>query len=680
MDIEALIAEMTLEEKVGLCSGADAWNTRTIERLQVQALRMTDGPHGTRVTYADRTGSKPATCYPTGSAMAATWNPDLVEKVGAALGDEARAQGCDILLGPAVNIHRTPLCGRNFEYYSEDPYLAGRMAVAYIHGLQSQNVGASIKHFAANNQEFDRMTISAEVKERALREIYLPAFEAAVKEAQPWTVMCSYNKINGVYSSANHWLLSDILKDEWGFAGFVVSDWGAVHDRAAAANASLDLEMPGRGEEAVTELVDNVKSGIVSEVVIDEKVRRILKILEKAIAGGRSAALPDGSSNTPEHQRLAREAADEAIVLLKNRDHLLPLAPGKIRSLAVIGPMAAEASIQGGGSAHINPYYAISPLEGLRKRCGSDLEIGYEQGCKVVTAEGNEIDPDTAGINAARDLAARMDVAIVFAGLTWQMESEGFDRKEIDLPPQQVALIKSVARANPNTVVVLSNGSALEMKSWIDGTGAVIEAWFSGQEVGNALAGVIFGDTNPSGKLTETFPARYADTPAYTNYPGENGEVVYGEGIFVGYRYYEKKGIEPLFPFGFGLSYTTFEYTDLVTVSADPGSGVIVNVSVRVRNNGKVAGKEVVQLYIHDPVSSLVRPVKELKGFAKVQLEPGQSKIVEFSLKQRDFAYYDPGRKSWAAEAGTYEILVGSSSRDIRLTGIFDLKEDLIYP
>ena len=682
MDIDELILAMTLEEKVSFCSGADDWHTRSVNRLGIPSLRMTDGPHGTRVTYEYKKGepqkSKPATCYPTGSALAATWNEELIQRVGVALGEETRTQGCDILLGPAVNIHRTPLGGRNFEYYSEDPFLSGRMAVRYIRGLQTQRVGASIKHFACNNSEFERWTISSEVTERAFREIYLPAFEAAVTEAQPWTVMCSYNKINGVYSSENKRLLSDILKDEWGFEGFVVSDWGAVHNRVAAANSGLDLEMPGPGEEAVDELLLAVRQGLVGEERINEVVRRILKTVAKARLFDMPKEEIVGVSNTLEHRKLAREVAEEAIVLLKNETGFLPLDEKKVKSIGVMGPNAATASIQGGGSAQVNPYYAISPLEGLKNRCGEAIRIIYVEGCSVIDPNSDEKNRDNSAkkmLEQAIKVASEVDVVIVCAGLTWEQESEGFDRRDMNIPEGQVTLIKEVAKVNPNTIVVLNNGSALEMASWIEPVGAVIEAWFTGEESGNALAGILFGDVNPSGKLPETFPEKYEDTPAFINYPGENGEVMYGEGIFVGYRYYDKKKVKPLFPFGYGLSYTSFEYSKLVVSPSITGKGEI-EVSLDIRNIGELAGKEVVQVYVNDVESSLIRPPQELKGFKKVNLESGQLKTIRFKLIPRDFAYYNPGKKAWVAEAGEFEILVGSSSRDIRLKGVTRIEKD----
>ncbi len=814
--LDDLIKQMTLEEKAALCSGADSWHTRIVDRLGIPAVRMTDGPHGVRRPYEDDHGNVPATCYPTASAMAATWNVDLIQEVAVALGEETKSKGCDILLGPAVNIHRAPLCGRNFEYFSEDPYLAARMAVAYILGLQSQNVGASIKHYACNNSEFERTTMSSDLEERALREIYLPAFKAAVEEADPWTVMCSYNKINGTWASENPYLLTEILKNEWGFQGFVVSDWGAVHNRILASTAGLDLEMPGLGDLPVEILVNAVQTGAVSEATLDEIARRILRVVFKARSDGQERQLNSQAGDTPEHHRLARAAEAEAIVLLKNEGAVLPLQEGKVRSLAVFGPNAAVARIQGGGSAQVNPYYTVAPLDAIRRRAGSNIRVEYAQGCKnnitppmldaqhvllhgsdsqhgfqvqyftndqftgqpwltreedavrfvprslplntlgedvqlssrwhgvfVAPVSGDYTFSLTAGgqsrllidgelvvdhwndpnleqlisvwpflpkqgtislqagqsydlvvdflgrsrmsagyeIPLAEDedqrvttMASRADVALVFVGTTAEHETEGRDRPDWDLPGEQVALIRRVAAANPRTVVVMNNGAPVEMASWIKSVSGVVEAWFGGQEVGNAIVDVLFGDVNPSGKLPETLPRFYQDNPSYINYPGENGHLLYGEGIFVGYRYYDVKDIEPLFPFGYGLSYTSFEYANLKLSASKLQPESSLEVRLDVRNTGSRPGKEVVQLYVRDPQSRLVRPPKELKGFRKVDLAPGETKTISFTLTTKDLSYYDPAQPGWVAEPGEFEVLLGSSSRDIRARARFTLQ------
>jgi len=755
---------MTLEEKVSMLAGTDNWHTRSIERLGIPALRVSDGPHGIRFVQADEPyQTLPATCFPTGVAMAATWNTELVNRVGVALAQEAKARGCAIVLGPCVNIHRSPLGGRNFESFSEDPYLSARMAVAHINGVQSQNIGTSVKHFALNNSEFQRFSISSEVGERAIREIYLPSFRAAVEEAEPWTVMCSYNRVNGTYASESKYLLTDILKDEWGYEGFVVSDWGAVHNTVPPANAGLDLEMPGPARFFNDALVSAVNKGEVSHEIVDDKVRRILRAAVKSEASEEGGNVLDESSAIDEHAKLSREVANEAIVLLKNETSILPLNRAEIKSIAVIGPNADDARIEGGGSSRVRPYYAVTPLEGLAERCGDSVKISYERGCRnnrftplldpkylipgereegqglvgsyfgnndltgepILTRLDNHFTfvwafvtgVSIPGLNVSQDefsirwtgvfvapesgkyrfglltngfgrifvndklivdkwtdestisgsiargervgeigleagdsysikveycrnpyrqsptrairlgcefptpddamtraagIAAQSDIALVFAGTTEEYESEGFDREDMELPGDQAELIEIVAEANRNTVVVLNNGSPVSMERWIDKVPGIVEAWFPGQECGNSIADVLLGEVNPSGRLPDTFPMRIEDNPAYINYPGENGGVLYGEGIFVGYRYYDAKKIEPLFPFGYGLSYTTFEYSNLRTSSPVLEVGDRLRVAVDVKNTGGREGKEVVQLYVRDVKSSLVRPPKEL--------------------------------------------------------------------
>jgi beta-glucosidase len=629
---------------------------------------MTDGPHGVR-TSLDGMERKigPATSFPTGVSIASTWDPALVERIGQALGKEARGMDCDILLGPCVNIVRSPLGGRNFESYSEDPYLAGCIATAFIKGAQSQQVGTSIKHFACNNQENERFRGSSEVDERTLREIYLPAFEMAVKDAQPWTVMCSYNRINGTYASENYHLLTEILKDEWGFEGIVISDWGAVHATDQSVNAGMEIEMPGPARYFGDLLKAAVHIWKVSPDRIDEGVRRILRTIIKSGRMGDPARLVKGAVNTPEVQQLARQAAEESIVLLKNGGSLLPLDKAQVKSIAVIGPNAAEARIGGGGSSYLESPYKVSPLEGIRSLAGSAIEVAYELGC---TNKPGDLTDQGESIRKAAALAARCDVAVVCAGMPTHFESEGSDRPGMDLPGPQTELIRRVAAANPHTVVVLNTGAPAAMP-WLDAVQALLEAYYPGLEGGNAVARILFGEVNPSGKLTETFPKRLEDNPAYINYPGIE-EVRYGEGIFVGYRYYEMKDVEPQFAFGFGLSYTNFVYRDL-KLPVVIKSGETVEVSVKVTNTGNVAGKEVVQLYVRDVESRLVRPHKELKGFQKVSLWPGESQVVTFHLNSRAFSYYDPYRGGWVAEPGAFEILVGAASNDIRLQGTTSL-------
>jgi beta-glucosidase len=666
--ITDLIKQMSLEEKVALCTGGSPWTTTPIERLGIPELTVSDGPHGVRrvedVTSMIAT-SLPATCFPTASCLASTWDVELMRAMGQALAEECVALKVDVVLGPGVNMKRTPLCGRNFEYFSEDPYLAGEMAASFINGVQSKGVGTSLKHYAANNQEHQRLSINVVVDERSLREIYLPAFETAVKKAQPWTVMCAYNKLNGFYGSENHKLLVDILKDEWGFDGFVVSDWGAVHDRAAALQAGLDLEMPGPRELRVKAVIDAVNSGELSESVLDESVWRILRVAFKA------AETPKGGEfDIAAHHALARRIAADGIVLLKN-DGILPLKDQK--RIAVIGRTAKEAHFQGGGSSHINPIRVDNPFVELQKLAG-DAELSF--------AEGYPKDEsfDQALIDAAVAEAQSAQVAMLYLALPESKESEGYDRPDLDLTPHQVALIKAVTAVQPNTVVILNSGAPLVMAEWIDGTAAVLEAWMMGQAGGGAIADVLYGVVNPSGKLAETFPMRLVDTPAYINYPGENGEVRYGEGIFIGYRYYDAKDVPVLFPFGYGMSYTTFDYQNPKVSSQTFRDVDGLTVSVDVTNAGKMAGKEVVQVYVHDQKSKLVRPPKELKGFAKVELQPGETKTVNVTLDARAFAYYHPGYKQWITEDGEFDILIGASSADIRCAQTITLQSTQKLP
>lgn len=802
--VNELLAQLTLAEKVSLLSGRDIWNTMPIERLGIPSLVMTDGPHGVRAANPEvgrRTG--PATVFPSGVSMAASWNTRLMERVGQALAEETRALGCDILLGPCVNIVRYPLAGRNFESLSEDPYLAGQIAIAYIRGLQSRGVGASLKHYAANNHETERFRASSNVDERTLREIYLAQFEMAVKEAQPWTVMCSYNRINGVYASEHESLLRKILKEEWGFQGALISDWGATHNGFQAIAAGLDLEMPGPAKymRLVGEAVQNWQ---IDPSLVDEAARRVLRLV--FLSGRMDGKVSPGAVNTPAHQALARELAEEAITLLKNDGHILPLT-NRIRSMAILGPNAAEAVIEGGGSSRVEPPYRVSPLEALQKMLGKQVRLEYEQGCdnydepfdvpsawlggQGLTAEffassdfsaapldrregmrpefwyhvnwsagkltpmaarwsgtltlpqpgqyrfvlrhaghvrlyvddhliaeseahseqGGRLDVQrelTGGAHTIRleyvrrhdeeimayrlgagqvfpadadprlaravELARNCDVALIFAGYPEGYESEGSDRPHMDLTGGQNRLIEAVAAVNPKTVVVLNVGAPVTMP-WVDKVAAILLAYYPGQESGNAIARVLLGKVNPSGKLPVTFPRRLQDSPSYINrpYPGCRA-VNYGEGIFVGYRYFDSAQVEPLFPFGHGLSYTTFEYKGL-KIPRKVKKGQAVTISLTVTNTGSVAGKEVVQVYVADVAASLPRPPKELKAFAKVDLKPGQSQEIVFTLDERALSFYDPHRRAWVAEPGEFEVLVGTSARDIRLKGSFTLTE-----
>ncbi|MFL7893994.1 MAG: glycoside hydrolase family 3 C-terminal domain-containing protein [Anaerolineales bacterium] len=667
-DITKLIEKMFLEEKAALCTGAGPWTTTPVERLGIPEMTVTDGPHGVRRAEDVQTFiavSVPATCFPTAACMASTWDVDLIHQLGEAIADECIALEVDVILGPGVNMKRTPLCGRNFEYYSEDPYLAGEMAVSFIEGVQSKGVGTSLKHFAANNQEYQRSTISSELDERTLREIYLPAFEAAVKKAQPWTVMCSYNRLNGTYAAENHRLLTEILKEEWGFEGFVVSDWGAVHDRVDALQSGLDLEMPGPRERRVKAVVDAVRTGNLDESVLDEAAGRILKIVFKA------AETTKGSSfDIDKHHALARRVAGEGMVLLKNNG-ILPL--GNQKKIAVIGRSAKEAYYQGGGSSHINPTKVDNPFEELQK-IAEGGELSYTEGYPA------EDSFDQALIDQACKNAQEADIALLYICLPATKESEGYDRSDLDLTSQQVALINAVSAVQPDLVVILNNGAPVVMEDWIDGTAAVLEAWMMGQAGGGAIADVLFGKVNPSGKLAETFPLRLVDTPAYINYPGENGAVRYGEGLYIGYRYYDTKEVPAQFPFGHGMSYTTFEYQNPKVSSPTFRDVDGLTVSVEVANTGRMAGKEIVQVYVHDHQSKLARPPKELKGFAKVELQPGETKIVSISLGSRAFAYYHPGYHQWITEDGEFDILIGSSSIDIRQTKTVTMRSTLELP
>ena len=812
-DFESLIAQMTLEEKVSLLAGADLWHTIPVPRLGVPVLKVTDGPNGARGSQGSM--GPTSVCTPSDMALGATWNPELVERVGQVLGDETRAKGANVLLAPTVNIPRSPLSGRNFEFFSEDPFLTGQLASAYIRGLQSRGVAACIKHFVCNDSEFERNSISSEVGERPLREIYLLPFETAVRQAKPWALMSSYNRINGTFASENDRLLRDILKGEWGFDGLVMSDWYGAYS-PKVAGSGLDLEMPGPATWMGEKALAAVRSGEVSQQVIDDKVRRLLLLLQRTGCFDQPDLQPEQAIDLPEHRQVVRQAAGEAIVLLKNHQNTLPLAAEQLHSVAVIGANARWAQILGGGSALVTPHYLVSPLEGIRRRAGAGVEVHYALGCpihkmlpllepasledeaghsgfSVELFDNLDLSGPAAGkfsvdrmaiewtdrllhaVNRQRfslrmsaafrageagryafglegsgrsrllldgrllvdcwndrtiaqgpwrlgektgevelqagqrcqlviefaletslawrrlrlgclppvpadamqqavDLAARCDVAVVVAGTTNEWESEGYDRPNLELPGAQAELIEKVAAANPRTIVVLNTGSPVSMP-WLDKVSAVLQAGFSGQELGSAVADVLFGDINPSGKLPQTYPQRLQDNPAYLNYPGENGKVLYGEGLFVGYRYYDKKDIAPLFPFGYGLSYTSFAYANLQLGAAVYRPGEAVEVSLDVQNTGSRPGTEVVQLYVCDLKCSLVRPEQELKAFARVELAPGERKQVRFTLDERALAFYHPALSRWVAEPGTFEVRIGASSRDIRQAARFELAE-----
>jgi beta-glucosidase len=664
LDVEGILAALTLEEKAALCLGSDFWHTAPVERLGMPALMVCDGPHGLRkqpdqADHAGLGGSNPATCFPTACSLASSWNTDLVRRVGEALGRETQAEEVAVLLGPGVNIKRSPLCGRNFEYFSEDPYLSGVLGTAFVQGVQSQGVGTSLKHYAANNQETDRVRVSADVDERTLREIYLPAFGRIVTEAQPWTVMCSYNRLNGTHVSQHPWLLTTVLRDEWGFEGVVVSDWGAVHDRVAAVRAGLDLEMPPQLGWSDKALVDAVRAGELDEAVLDVAVTRVLRLVDRALANAR----PDTPVDRDAHHALARAAAREGAVLLKN-DGLLPLAPQPGQTVAVLGEFARTPRFQGAGSSQVNPTRVDVPLDELRTAVPDGVEVAFAPG---FTLDGTG-DPGALADEAV-ELAGRADVVVVFLGLPAAEESEGFDRTHMHLPLPQVELLRAVRRVSRRVAVVLSNGSAVLTSGWQDDADAILECWLSGQATGGAVADLLLGAANPSGRLAETIPVRHEDSPSYLNFPGDSGHVRYGEGVFVGYRGHDKLEQPVSFPFGHGLSYTSFAYDDLaVAVRGSHADGDLrVSVSCRVTNTGDRAGQEVAQLYVHDREASVTRPVRELKGFVKLDLAPGESGTATFELTARDLSFWSETVHGWVLEEGEFRISVGPSSRDLPL-------------
>lgn len=759
-DVEETLAALTLEEKASLLSGVDDWFTQTIDRpglpAPVPAIEVGDGPHGLRKETGVDMVWVPATGFPTASAMGASWDRDLMRRVGAAIGEEARAEGVQVVLGPGVNMKRSPLCGRNFEYFSEDPLHSGELGAAYVQGVQSTGVGTSLKHFAANNQEIERTRISVVADERTLRETYLPAFERVVAKADPWTVMCSYNRLLGVHASQNRWLLTEVLREDWGFRGAVVSDWNAVHDRVAALRAGLDLEMPGEEGRTDAEVVAAVRAGLLDESVVDDAARRVLALVARAHpgpdlvdgpvmalghrAGDRLTAEQLRLLRADEHHTLAREAAAACITLLRNEPvagrgaPALPLAEADGGAIAVIGAFAEHARIQGGGSSGVDPTRVDVPLEALRRIAGERVAYapGYvyaarnayqDDNLAILAAHGiahDETRPNVARrsatlakelqlaeavqragrgplspvaerlIDEAADLAAKAETIVVFAGLPLSYEQEANDRDSLDLPADQVALLSRLAdvrdRTGASLVVVLSNGSPVAMDPWHDRVDAIVEAWLGGQGTGHAVADVLFGRTNPSGRTAETFPLAVEDTPGFPNWIGERGTVLYGEGVFIGYRWYDalRRGVR--YPFGHGLSYTSFSYEDLAVDVVDEDAGT-VTVAATVRNDGDRAGAEVVQLYVGDPEAEVHRPVRELRAFEKVRLAPGEAVRVSFTLESRDFAYWDAaalrpdGRTGlWRREGGEFRIEVGSSSRDLRLSAAVDLPDDPTIP
>ncbi|GAA3210532.1 glycoside hydrolase family 3 C-terminal domain-containing protein [Oerskovia jenensis] len=664
------VADLTLEEKASLTSGASFWWTKGVERAGIPAVMLTDGPHGLRKQRgsADHLGigdSVPATCFPPAVGLGSSWDTDLARRVGQALGVESSIEDVAVILGPGVNIKRSPLCGRNFEYFSEDPIVSGTMAAALVRGTQSTGVGTSLKHFAANNQEHDRMRASSDVDPRPLREIYLRGFQRVVEDAQPYTVMCSYNRVNGVFASEDPFLLTRVLREEWGFEGLVVSDWGAVNDRVSALAAGLDLEMPSSGGVTDAQIVAAVRDGALAESVVDASAARVARLATRWQGTPRVA----GPLDVDAHHALAREVAGRSIVLLKNDGGLLPLRSE--RSVALIGAFVDQPRYQGAGSSMINPTRIDSVAHEIVGKAGEDL-VSRAQG---FTLDGSG---DAAALRAeAVALAAEHDVAVVFLGLPAAAESEGYDREHIDLPAVQLELLDAVLEVNPDTVVVLSNGSVVALP-FADDVSAILEGWLLGQAGGGAIADVLYGDVNPSAKLTETIPVRLEDSPAFLNFPGEDGHVRYGEGLFVGYRWYDARKIDVTFPFGHGLSYTTFAYGDAAaTVGADGD----LEVRVTVTNTGERAGREVVQVYTGLASTAVQRPERELKAFALVALEPGESREVVLTVRRADLAYWHVRADRWVVEGGGYTVDVAASSRDVRSSTTVEVEGDpLVMP
>ncbi|MGN6427422.1 MAG: beta-glucosidase [Leifsonia sp.] len=759
-DVEATLAALTLQEKASLLSGVDDWFTQEIDRpglpAPVPAIELGDGPHGLRKETGVDMVWVPATGFPTASALGASWDRELVRRVGVAIGEEARAEGVQVVLGPGVNMKRSPLCGRNFEYFSEDPLQAGELGAAYVRGVQSTGVGTSLKHFAANNQEIERTRISVVADERTLRETYLSAFERVVRLADPWTVMCSYNRLLGVHASQNRWLLTEVLREDWGYSGAVVSDWNAVHDRVAAVRAGLDLEMPGTGGSTDADIVAAVRAGELEESVVDEAARRVLRLVARAYpgpgavngavmdrghrAGDRLSSEQLELLHADRHHALAREAAAACITLLRNERAgstsapVLPLDEAGTSTIAVIGAFAVNARIQGGGSSGVDPTVVDVPLEAIRRIAGDRVlhAPGYVYATKnayqddnlgILAAHGLTYDAERPAvarrsatlakelqlaeavqrvgrgplsqtarrlIDEAAAVAETAQAIVVFAGLPLSSEQEANDRETLDLPADQVALITRLAdvreRTGASLTVVLSNGSPVSMDPWHDRVDGIVEAWLSGQGTGHAVAEVLFGRANPSGRLAETFPCAVEDTPGFPNWIGERGTVLYGEGVFIGYRWYDALHRAVRYPFGHGLSYTTFAYADLDVDVIDASAGR-VRVALTVTNTGERAGAEIVQLYVGDPDAEVHRPVRELRGFEKVRLEPGASAWVSFDLQSRDFAYWDSaaarhdGRTGlWRREGGDFRIEVGASSRDIRVMAVIRLPDDPDIP
>jgi beta-glucosidase len=661
-NIDELIKELSLKEKASLLSGGDVWQTEAVARLDIPAIFLVDGPHGVRYV-ADRHHADPAkkaTCFPTAVNLAASWDLELIKKVAAALAEESKARGVDILLGPGINMKRSPLGGRNFEYFSEDPFLSAELAIAFIKKVQNKGIGTSLKHYAANNQEYKRFSIDAQIDERPLREIYLAAFEKVVKKANPWTIMAAYNQINGDFATENKYLLQDILRDQWGYDNLIISDWWAIHDRVKALKAGLDLEMPGADPVNDQKIVDAVEAGELSQEIVDESAARVLDLILKAQETEKNTELP-----AEEHHQLAKEIAADTIILLKNQGDLLPLTEAKIaekESLLVVGELAQEVRYQGIGSSQVNPTRLDNHYQALEDKFAEELAVHYTPG---YSSEAEAEENENLREKALRE-AENKDYVIIYAGLPDKVEAEGYDRKDMQLPQEQNQLIKELAKVNPNIIVVLNNGAPVDIRQWLDNVSAVIEAGLPGQAGALALAEIITGEVNPSAKLAESYPLKLEDNPSYLDFPGSNGTVRYGEGIYIGYRYYDKKKMDVLFPFGFGLSYTEFAYRALEAPDY-LAEGEKLKLKVLIENTGQFTAKEVVQLYISQSSPALERPPKELKGFAKIELEPGEKEWLELELDYQDLAYYHPDA-GWIVEEDQYKIMIGASSRDIKFT------------
>ncbi len=666
-DAKVLVKELTLEEKAAMCTGVDNWHTLAVERLGIPAIRVSDGPHGLRVEEFNDDGSrstKKSISFPAECALAASFDRVVVKQVGEMLGEICQAEDVQVLLGPGVNIKRSPLCGRNFEYFSEDPLLAGELGAAYVEGVQSKGVGTSLKHYMANSQETRRTTSSSELDERTMREIYLPAFERVVKKAQPWTVMASYNKINGTFATENREVLVDILRKEWGFKGTVVSDWGAVHDRVKAVAGGCDLTMPAELETS-EQIVKAVQLGMLPEFLVDEACMNVIELAQKGWEARHKVTFSKEKAHT-----VSRMAAEESAVLLKNEERILPLK--KNIKIAFLGEFAQRPRFQGGGSSCVRVHQETNLLEAVE----GIARVSYYQGYDGVTTNSELLEAAVAGAKDA-------DVAVVFAGLPLMMESEGIDRTSIGMPDSHNELIEKVSEVQPNVVVVLMNGSPIEM-IWEQKVKGILEMYLGGEGVAEACVNLLFGAKNPSGRLPETFPLHLQDNPSYLFYLGDKHKVHYNEGIYVGYRYYESKKMPVLYPFGYGLSYTTFEYSNLKTDKEKLSATEEIRISVDVTNTGSITGKEVVQLYIAVNSCGVLRPVKELRGFDKIELEAGETKTITFTLNQRDFCYWNDEVHCFHMEAGQFDIQICASAHDVILSKSVEtereaLDENIVY-